>query len=108
MTSTGRQMSHAIDTLATIVGTCALVLFAIWLSTLVGAFLTIVIGIAFVLSDKKRHLFDLIARPLRHILRRRSEEGVGDAGFRRGSFNSRSTPSVVIDHDPNEFNRKRY
>jgi hypothetical protein len=99
--------AHSVDTLAAIIGSCALVLFAVWLSTFVGAFLTMAVAIGFFLSGKQRHLFDLIARPLHAILRTRANEGRGDNGFRKARFKTRPTLPVVIEHDPNEFPSKR-
>lgn len=99
--------THSIDTLAAVIGTCGLVLFAIWLSTLVGTFLTVAIGVAFFLSGRQRHLFALVAWPLRPLLGVRAEEEGVDAGFRRGRLEPKPGLPVVIDHDPNEFTSKR-
>ncbi|WP_327210284.1 hypothetical protein [Rhizobium leguminosarum] len=109
MNTTGKQKPRAnsIDTLAAVIGTCALVMFAIWLSTVVGGFLTMVVGAAFFISGKQHRLFDLIARPLRRVMGVRADGDGEEAGFRRGAFKSRPALPPVIDHDPNEFTRKR-
>lgn len=104
-----RQQQYSIDTVAAIAGTLLLVAGAMWLSTIVGSFLTFVIGVAFVLSGKQRVLFGLIARIARKLMRVRDADTYEseDLGVARGGFKRRPSLPFVIEHDPNEFNRRR-
>lgn len=103
-----RQQQYSIDTVAAVAGTLLLLACAMWLSSVVGSFLTFVIGLAFVLSGKHRVLFGLIARTVRKLLRVRDDAfEAEDLGVSRGGFKRRPALPVVIEHDPNEFNRRR-
>lgn len=99
-----KQKAHSVDTVATILGSCALVILAVFLSEMIGILLTMIVGGCFLLSGKQRGLFHLLAAPLHRFFS--TGPDIVDAGSRKGSFASRPAPPITIEHDPNEFSHE--
>lgn len=95
------------EIVAATIGTCSVLLLSVIVAISASAMIAFLVWIAFAVSGAQRLFFSMLARTLRRIVKSREPSGQEDMGHTRGKFKVRRPVPLVIEHDPDEFSRKR-